>query len=298
MAWALRDDSRIYGRLNYTVLPIPNKDGKALQFKVSRNDNVVEPRIFNTFKNVVEGNAHLESKGMLGEDRVPVDRDREPLTLLNFENQVILSLTEAINSPFELKLAIYNPGYLLGTEILLFRLIDYLKRMKASGEIQLFLIDSRYQDSIQKSIGGKQIMPVDYISQFVKDICLALPSSIKVQGTFFASSEDYLQMANQHHLLIGPQDAKDLAALNKGVKKAPITLGKNIKTCELKLSGKFEEFYSRSDRITGFAPMNQNPVVPKVNDEDKTMTFIIGGGVIFCIAIGVAFLARRTLSSK
>lgn len=289
--WSLVDEQGSWGQLHYSTIKIPDEiESKgAFQFHCSRNNDPVEARIYPIYKNAVEGNAHLNGeRGALAENTVPVDRKTAPQVYLNFENQVILALTDSLKSPFELKLAIYNPGQLLGTEILLFRLVDYLKRKEVSGEIRLFLIDYSYNTSLSG---------VNYISQFAKDICLALPSSIQVQCTFFASREDYLQLASnnphfKHHLLIGPETAKGFEAFSSGADngKDPIKLSKvNSKVCELKLPGKFTDYYPEDNRLTAFKPIKES--------DDSTRNLIIGGGVIL-IAIGVAFLVRRTLNSK
>lgn len=288
--WSLVDEQGSWGQLHYSTIKIPDEieEKGAFQFHCSRSNGPVATKIYPIYKNAVEGNAHLnDERGALAENTVPVDRKTDPQVYLNFENQVILALTDSLKSPFELKLAIYNPGQLLGTEILLFRLVDYLKRKDASGEIRLFLIDYSYNTSLSD---------VNYVSQFARDICLALPSSIQVQCTFFASREEYLQLANsnshfKHHLLIGPETAKGFEAFIGGAenRKDPIKLSKgNSKVCELKLPGKFTDYYREDNRLTAFRPIKH----------DTTMTLILGGGVIVCIAIGVAFLARRALNSK
>ncbi|MCB1073333.1 MAG: hypothetical protein KDK96_09580 [Chlamydiia bacterium] len=197
----------------------------------------IHPEIFNIFRKAVEGKAHEDMepndceacvgadmshcgnrRGYLAECRCEdLNRKIKPYIRNHFENKVIDKIlkhgkiTQSLRNgkPFQFNLAIFCSGRLLGEEILLFRLLNELHNQKASGTINLFLIDrDEYTPAIRLGDPGLSLNSHKYLHQFLTEICECLPPSLKINGTIFAEADHYTAQAQadarfKHDLLIG-----------------------------------------------------------------------------------------------
>lgn len=193
--------------------------------------------IFNIFKKAVEGKSDEDIKandcaacigadmghcgnirGDLAECRCEdLNRKIKPHIRNHFENKVIEKILghnkikQSFNNgkSFQFNLAIFCSGRLLGEEILLFRLLNKLHNLKASGTINLFLIDRmEYTPAIKVGDPLKTLSQCKYLDQFLREICECLPPTLKINGTIFAEAEHYIAQAEKdiqfrHDLLIG-----------------------------------------------------------------------------------------------
>lgn len=196
-------------------------------------------RIHDIFIHAVEGRAHEDidpnecgvcslpdavashcgnTRGFLAECRCEdLNRKIKPYIRNHFENKVINKIlkhgkiTQSLHNgkPFQFNLAIFCSGRLLGEEILLFRLLNELHNQKASGTINLFLIDrDEYTPAIRLGDPRSSLNSHKYLHQFLTEICGCLPPSLKINGTIFAKADDYTAQAQadvlfKHDLLIG-----------------------------------------------------------------------------------------------
>lgn len=205
----------------------------SISFRCSRSVSWMDERMSRVFQNAIFKKAHLDMtknhicshnqvtggcgnrRGYLSECRCEVlDRISHPDVRTNYENRVIKTIFHLLSNttgPFHFKLAIFCSGELLGEQVLLFRLLDKLKKENATGIIELFLIDHCYKHAIENSTHTDKFEDCvgreKCIEQFLIEIGQCLPQSISIRGSFFASSEQYIQMAQnndrlKHHLLI------------------------------------------------------------------------------------------------
>ncbi|MGR3952530.1 MAG: hypothetical protein QRY74_06555 [Chlamydia sp.] len=116
-----------------------------------------------------------------------LNRKRNPKIRIEYENRVIDAIMQSVRSAkgeFHFKLAVFASGHLLGEQILLFRLLDQLKKEGKRGTIDLFFIDKSYSSAINRSdenILGRE----GSIEQFLVEITQILPKNITVMGSFF-----------------------------------------------------------------------------------------------------------------
>lgn len=281
--WQLRGDQKtVEATITVRTLGNTNSTKKALSFECSRKVSWIDRKIHSIFMNAIQGEAHRDliynsqcphnqvtgscgnRRGALSECRCStLDRVNQPEIRRNYENKVIKKILELLGqpNPFHLRLAIFCSGQLLGEEILLFRLIHELKARSKTGSIEVFFIDLCYAQAISKakhntnfkdSVGKK-----DYISQFISDFSGCLPPNIELKGTFFDSSESYINFATanpsfKHDLLIGADiENTNVVMARIGTQAGargiePITLirGANAALCELDPIGNLINCYN------------------------------------------------------
>ena len=264
----------------------------SISFKCHRKFGCIDADIYDVFIRAVNGKAvddmianpngcsHNETngcgnlRGRLSECRCEIlNRKTNPQIRHNYENHVISEIIKIIQKQniacFKLNLAIFCSGGLLGEEILLFRLFDQLKRINASGVINLFLIDRYYDQSIKissiyyKKIANKQSASLTdacggqmELEQFLIEICKSVPPTINIEGTVFSESTQYIERAQsdgsfKHHLIIGADIEKSKDYMSEMSNKAglgdakPIVLLKTDKPliCQLEVSGELDKCY-------------------------------------------------------
>lgn len=176
-----------------------------------------------------------------------LDRISNPLIRKIYEDKVIAQAIAIANHQvgnFHLKIAVFASGGLYGEQVLVFRLVESLKKMGCGGLISLFLIDRAYHPAIQQTqqfhidmqtkgrgswdglLGNRLDM-----KQFVCEISQCLPSSITVECTFFGVHYDYLTAARtlpcfKHHLLIGA-DIEDTIHIMSEIKEAAVDVNES-----------------------------------------------------------------------
>lgn len=238
-----------------------NSKPVTISFTCFRLAAYIDRRIADVYKNAISGNAHLNMTpnrlcshqlvtGEYGNKRKhlsecsceALDRVSQPQIRAQYEDRVIETIFQILaqsTTSFSLKLALFASGSLLGEQILLFRLLEKLRKQNAKGTIELFFIDRCYENPIQNANPKRSFEDffekAPYINQFLEDLCQCLPQTIKVKGTFFKSDEDYIQRAQsdrnfKHHLIIGADPENTLPIIKNIGEKAgwglsePITL--------------------------------------------------------------------------
>ncbi|MGR3952528.1 MAG: hypothetical protein QRY74_06545 [Chlamydia sp.] len=214
------------------------RTGENIIFNCFREIDTIDERIASVYQNIINCNAHRDiapnnggcahgavtgpcgnMRKKLSECRCEaLNRKTHPDIRREYENCVIAVVMKSVrktSGKFHFKLAVFASGHLLGEQILLFRLLDQLKKEKKSGVIDLFFIDHCYRPAISKS--DKNILGREgSIEQFLVEITQALPKNIAVSGGFFDDAQKYIALARknknfQHNLLIGA----DIEGLNK-----------------------------------------------------------------------------------
>lgn len=265
----------------------------SISFKCHRQFSCIDSDVYDVFIRAIQGKSHNDmdenplgcshesvtggcgnKRGYLSECRCDLlNRKTNPQIRHNYENRVISQIIEILKKQniacFRLNLAIFCSGGLLGEEILLFRLFDQLKRRGASGVINLFLIDHCYDQAIKASslyhrkiahgqsasfhevFGGQKDL-----EQFLLEICKSTQPAIRIEGTVFSDSNQYIEKAKshnsfKHHLIIGAdiENANhDMGTIAREAglgEMKPIALVKTDKPllCELDISGNLENCY-------------------------------------------------------
>lgn len=243
--------------------------GAVLPFTFEMIRGEGDSRLARIFRNAVEGKGHVDitrnvsegggdfrtdghRRGNLYECRCKVlDRMRNPKIRIDFEDQVIDAAVKLVreNGLNRLRLGMFCTGRLLGEEILLFRLLDALKKSGFQGDLELFLIDRDYGSAVRS--GGFE----DYMQQFLVEVGASCPDGISVNGAFFADSSEYIARAKEdrqfeHDLLIGAdiETARPFMGqigreASSSIAPKPITLlkaGQIPKVCKLKADGALE----------------------------------------------------------
>lgn len=299
-----------------------------LSFSCTRYFPNINPKIANIYANVINGKASQDmtqntfcphdavtgscgnKRGHLSECRCSVlDRTEHPEIRHEYENQVIAAVFNILKgsniAPFHLKLAVFCSSELLGEQILLFRLLNELKKNNLSGSIELFFVDhcysqaianSRHGGSFEQAVGGEK-----YIEQFLQEICYALPSNIQVSGTFFDDGATYISAARadpkfKHHLLIGAdiENANfDMGTVGREAGlglRAPITLAKRPipALCHLDEHGNFKNCYN---------PSANSPLVTQPHRRSPINPMLYG--ILIAVVFGViAAIAFKILTKK
>ncbi len=192
-----------------------------------------------------------------------LNRMKYPYIRKNFENKVIETILQILGSDksFNLKLAFLDSGKLLSEQILLFRLINELKKKECKGTIELFFIDYCYQQLDVNSYCGQNFEEAlgyqKEIQQFLREMSLCLPETIILRGEFFSDPKKYISEAKnsqsyQHDFLIDcnfgddSQEKNIIAVQEVGRGRDPLVLSQKDDTpltWELK-SSKSSEKYS------------------------------------------------------
>ncbi len=206
------------------------KTGSNILFTCNRTRDGIDARVANVYQNAVLGKGHVNIdpnsegcglgavtghcgnlRGRLSECKCEtLDRKTHPKIRFEYENRVIDAVMQSVRETrgkFHFKLAVFASGHLLGEQILLFRLLNQLKKEGKSGIIDLFFIDHCYRPAIN-SLNENILSREGAIEQFLVEITRALPKNIAVGGGFFDDADKYIKLARenenfQHDLLIG-----------------------------------------------------------------------------------------------
>lgn len=312
---------------NLTVGTLSNPSIKqqkiGIFFHCSRLVSSIDQTMKTVFTNAIQGKAHLDMtpgncpqhkdvagecgnrRKHLTECRCEIlDRNGHPEIRLAYEDKVIKAIFQLLRTQkkdsFHLKLAIFCPGFLLGEEILLFRLFEALKKGGFSGKIELFFVDrcfrnaignARNDGSFEDTVGKEK-----YIAQFIEEMCACLPKNITLEGTFFGDARHYIEMAKnnphfKHHLLIGADIEKANLTMGEVGREAglgtaaPITLIKRDATpqlCHLDLLGNLEGC--------------RNPLenVQQESDNHEKLMYIVLGITAIALALLIIIKLRKT----
>lgn len=255
-----------------------------ISFACARWSDEISPRLKPIVLKDILGLSHLNfdldkqgsARGHLSECACDAcNRGVDPSIRTDYENRVLEEvlniLEEQGRAPFHLKLGIFCSSDLLAEKTLLSRLLHAIRGY--SGTLELFLIDRKYGGAIQNTRHGGSLRDAvgqhKAMAQFIQELSESIPSSIEVQGTFFAEGNDYLDMVSQnpafrHHLLIG-SDIEEAAAdmgevgLLAGSRRKPIALAK---TAVSPLMGRVESNGALTSVSIpgGKAPSSQNPL--------------------------------------
>lgn len=148
-----------------------------------------------------------------------------------FETSVINKALDMVRSgKNKLNLAFFASGGMHGEDVLMIKLISTLRKLRTHIEIQIFLIDTAYSPYINKATDAVKnhcslnwdhlIGSLPPLKQMLIEITFSTPSWIQVQGSLFASAEDYIQIAQgtpnlKYDLLIGADITNTLDIVQK-----------------------------------------------------------------------------------
>lgn len=211
-----------------------------LNFTCERRSEVIDKSMVEIYENALKGSVKIEQnphklachtfKGLSGnvrqflhECRCPLlDRHKNPKFREAFEKTTIEAIEKmGVSNNQSINIAMFATGGLLGEWVFMLKLINHLhNKMKFKGIINIFLIDQVYKNVIEKAgafTSGpkpqlfswkKFIGECDALNQFLTEIALILPPTIKVVGSVFAEAHEYIARAKadvafRHDIVIG-----------------------------------------------------------------------------------------------